>query len=136
MRTPCLLTALLLAGAAHAQPAPSTAELDTAIHRGTLASLAPLCHLRDEPWAEDLRRASVQDITHAKTPDDPTLQSAPGSNLAANALGFADAEALEDFAETSPEAACAKLAADPGLPDADRRVAAYRTSLTATHPLW
>ena len=45
-------------------------------------------------------------------------------------------EALEDFAETSPEAACAKLAADPGLPEADRRVAAYRNSLTATRPLW
>lgn len=143
MRAPCLLAALLLAAAiprhATAQPnAPPTgqSDLDLAIRRGGLATLAPLCGARDDHWAEDLRRAAMQDAAHAAAPDDPALHSAPGADLATAALGFAEAEALEDFAETSPQAACAKITADPGLPEADRRVAAYRRDLAATHRVW
>jgi hypothetical protein len=112
------------------------ADLDLAVKRGSIATLAPLCKMRDEKWAEDLRRAAMQDATRATMPDDPSLKSASGSDLAAGALGFADAEALEDFAEASPLVACGKLAHDPGLQAADRRVADYRKDLARTQRVW
>ena len=45
------------------QAAPSQAALDDAVRLGTVATLAPLCGMRDEAWSFDLRRAAVMDAT-------------------------------------------------------------------------
>ena len=128
-----LSLALALMSPALAQTGPSQAALDDAVQLGTVATLAPLCGLRDESWAFDLRRAAILEATRAPTPDDPALRSAPGSDLAIGALSFADAEALESFAEASPTATCDPLRGDPELARADGVVQAFR-ALKARKP--
>ncbi|MBV8095960.1 MAG: hypothetical protein JO110_22565 [Acetobacteraceae bacterium] len=121
----------MASAAPRSEPAlgPSESQLADAVRLGTVATLAPLCGLRDEPWAEDLRRATVQSATGAKAYDDPALKAAPGSNLAIGALSFAEMEALEDFAEPSGASSCGRLAADPELARADDIVRAFRDQL-------
>jgi hypothetical protein len=116
-----LMCALSGPGGAHAQ-----ARKDELLRWGTLATLAPLCGVRDEAWAFDLRRAELQSATGSKRFDDPALKSAPGSNEAVAALSYAEAEALEDFAETSPERTCLPLANSPDLGEGDEIVRAFR----------
>ncbi len=140
MRLALALVSVLLAAPALAQSAdvsgPSQEELDVVVRRGSLATLTQLCRIRDGAWAEDLRKAAIQDATRAPTPDDDALRDAPGSDLASSALGFADSEALEDFAAAPPAATCGKLSHDPDLIDADRRVATYRQDLARAKHLW
>jgi hypothetical protein len=93
---------------------------------GAVATLAPLCGLRDEAWARDLRRAAEQAVTGSKATDDATLSRAPGSGQAAAALGYADMEALEDFTADTPEATCAALKKNPALGKADTAVETFR----------
>ena len=123
----CVVITLALAlSPASAQTGPSQAALDDAVQLGTIATLAPLCGLREETWSFDLRRATILDATRAPAPDDPALTAAPGSNLAIGALAFADAEALESFAEAPPAATCDPLRKDPDLARADAIVQAFR----------
>jgi len=101
-------------------------KLAETVQLGTVATLAPLCGLRDEAWAEDLRRAALQSATGTRAHDDARLGAAPGSALAASALGYAESEALENFAEAAAEVTCKPLAADPALGRADDTVRAFR----------
>ena len=123
---PIMLGLLLLAAPALAETGPSQAALDEAVKLGTMAALAPLCGLREEAWAFDLRRAAILGATRAPSPVDPALKAAPGSNLVISALSFAEAEALESFAEAPAAQTCAPLARDPELERADRIVQAFR----------
>ena len=93
------LTSLLIAamGCGNAWAQVSQSEL---LRWGTLAARAPLCGARDEAWAFDLRRAELQAATRSRRFDDEALRAAPGSNEATAALSFAEAEALEDFADS------------------------------------
>jgi hypothetical protein len=116
-----LMCGLFGLGAARAQ-----APTDELLRWGTLATLAPLCGVRDETWAFDLRRAELQSAIGSKRFDDPALKSAPGSDAAMAALSYAEAEALEDFAETSPERTCVPLANSPDLGRGDEIVRAFR----------
>jgi hypothetical protein len=75
---------------------------------GAIATLAPLCGLRDEVWSTDLRHA------------------AGSGNQIAAALGYGDMEALEDFAADKPEATCSALGHNPALGRADAAVDAFR----------
>jgi hypothetical protein len=103
------LTACLAGGTARASPPPGPIDalgeeqLSETLQLGTLATLAPLCGLRDDRWAEDLRRGAMQSATGTEARDDQGLRAAPGSSLAVGALSYAEAEALESFAETRPE---------------------------------
>jgi hypothetical protein len=133
------LVAIAPARVARAQSRESTAALSSAamdltVRRGTIATLATVCSMRDAHWAEDLRKATIQDATNAPAPDDGTLKSSPSSNQATSALGYAEMEALEKFAEKAPDATCPSLAYNPDLSEGDRRVAAFRRDLAATHP--
>jgi hypothetical protein len=101
-------------------------QLSETLQLGTLATLAPLCGLRDDRRAEDLRRGAMQSATGTEARDDQGLRAAPGSSLAVGALSYAEAEALESFAETRPELTCQPLAADPELTRADGIVRAFR----------
>ena len=127
---PCL-------GAAQARPAPGAAagptedQLADTVRLGSIAALAPICGLRDQRWAEDLRRAAIRSATRAKAPDDPALKAAPGSDLAASALSFAEAEALESFAEAPAAQTCTPLALSPDLDQADRAVSEFRAATGA-----
>lgn len=100
--------------------------LADAVRLGGLASLAPLCGLRDDAWAADLRRSLLQGATGTDRTDDPGLRVAPGRERAEAALGFADIESLEDFAEQSPLEACRRVEADPDLARADAAVLGFR----------
>ena len=106
---------------------PSEATLDDAVRLGTVATLAPLCGMRDETWSFDLRRATVMETTHTRQPDDEALQRAPGRDLAVAALSHAEAEALEAFAEAPAAETCGPLAQDPELARADQIVRAFRS---------
>ncbi len=116
--------AMGLAGPAVAEP--SEDQLDDAVRLGGLAALAPICGLRDTAWADDLRRAAIQAATAARAHDDAGLMAAPGSNLAVSALSFAEAEALESFAEAPAVATCGPLGGDPALDRADGLVRRFR----------
>ena len=113
---------------------PSQAALDDAARLGTVATLAPLCGMRDEAWSFDLRRAAVMDATRAPQPDDETLRRVPGRDLAVAALSHAEAEALEAFAEAPASSTCGPLARDPELARADRIVQAFRLLKAAAKP--
>jgi hypothetical protein len=78
---------------------PSQAAIEDAVRLGTVATLAPLCGMRDEAWSFDLRRATLVDATLALQADDETLRRIPGRDLAVAALSHAETEALETFAE-------------------------------------
>jgi hypothetical protein len=135
-----VFTAGLCAAAARAQPAartaagPSEDQLADAVQLGTVATLAPLCGLRDEGWAADLRRAAIQSATRSKAHDDLGLKAAPGSDLATGALSFAETEALESFAEAPATATCEPLARNPGLRRADALVQDYRMQVASPEP--
>jgi len=115
-----MVTVLCAAAPAWAQPV-----ADELVRLGSVATVAPLCGLRDEEWAFDLRRAAVQSATKSKAFDDQSLHAAPGGNEASAALGYAEMEALEDFAE-APARTCGPLAEDPSLAHADETVRAFR----------
>jgi hypothetical protein len=120
--------AMLLVGwasVAHAQ-APTGQSIADGATFGAVATLAPLCGLRDEAWSADLRRAASQAATGSPATDDASLSSAPGSNQVAAALGYGDMEALEDFAADTPDATCAALRKNPALGRADAAVNAFR----------
>jgi hypothetical protein len=118
------LAASLCTGPAWAQP--SEAQLAQTVQIGTVAALAGVCGLRDESWAADLRRAAIQSATGTALHDDPALHAAPGSGLAIGALSFADAEALESFAEAPAAETCGPLAHSKGLDQADGMVRSFR----------
>ena len=111
---------------------PSEAQLADTVNVGTVAALAAVCGLRDEAWAADLRRAAIQSATGTRAHDDPGLHAAPGSDLAIGALSFADAEALESFAEAPPDATCRPLAHSKGLEQADGMVRGFREQAPAS----
>ncbi len=113
---------------------PSQAALEDAVRLGTVATLAPLCGMRDEAWSFDLRRAAVMDATRAPQPDDETLKRVPGQDLATAALSHAEAEALEAFAETTAPNTCRPLAHDPELARADGIVHAFRMLKAGAKP--
>ena len=114
------------AGSARAQAPPSQAELDDLVQLGSLAALAPLCGMREESWAFDLRRAAMQSATRPAGYEDPALKAAPGSDLAVSALSYAEAEALESFAEAPAAQTCGPLERNPDLARADRMVREFR----------
>jgi hypothetical protein len=93
---------------------------------GAVATLAPLCGLRNEAWSADLRRAAMQTATGNQATDDASLSSAPGANKVVAALGYGDMEALEDFAADTPDATCAALRKNPALGKADAAVDGFR----------
>ena len=117
-------TVIACASAAGAQPSPP--GLADATTFGAVATLAPLCGLRDEAWSADLRRAATQTATGSNATDDAGLSRAPGSGQAAAALGYGDMEALEDFAADTPDVTCASLRDNPALGRADSAVKAFR----------
>lgn len=113
----------VLAGPAVAQAQGTPSEL---LRFGSVATLAPLCGLRDEAWAFDLRRAEIQSVTRSPRFDDQALRAAPGSDAAIASLSYAETEALEDFAEAPPDQSCGTLARSPDLTGADEIVRAFR----------
>lgn len=117
-----------------AESGPSQAAIEDAVRLGTVATLAPLCGMRDEAWSFDLRRAAVMDATRAPQADDETLRRIPGRDLAVAALSHAEAEALEAFAESPASNTCDPLAGDPELLRADRIVQAFRLLKAAARP--
>jgi hypothetical protein len=121
------LAVLIAAGVsvAHAQ-APAGQSIADGATFGAVATLAPMCGLRDEAWSADLRRAAMQTATGSAATDDATLSTAPGSSQVVAALGYGDMEALEDFAADKPEATCAALRKNPALGKADAAVDAFR----------
>lgn len=127
---PSVALAIAFAHSAWAQPSQDT--LDDTVRIGTVAALASVCGLRDEAWAADLRRAAIQAATRSRAHDDPGLHAAPGSDLAVGALSFADAEALESFAEAPAADTCTPLAHSPGLDRADGMVRGFREQVPAS----
>jgi hypothetical protein len=93
---------------------------------GAVATLAPMCGLRDEAWSADLRRSAMQTATGSAATDDTSLSTAPGGNQVVAALGYGDMEALEDFAADTPDATCAALRKNPALGKADAAVDTFR----------
>ncbi len=134
------LAAGLCAGVARAEPSPAASAglsedaIAATVRLGSVAALAPICSLRDERWAADLRRAAIQSATRSDAHSGPDLKRAPGSNLAIGTLSFAEAEALERFAQASAAATCEPLAASPDLDQADRMVLQFRAGLGAVAP--
>jgi len=130
------LTAGLCTVSARAEPSsgPSEDQLAATVRLGGVAALAPICGLRDDNWAADLRRAAIQFATRSNAHDDPDLKRAPGSNLAIGTLSFAEAEALERFAQGSAAATCEPLAISPDLDRADRMVLQFRAGTRAVAP--
>lgn len=126
------LAAGLRASPAQSTPGPSADQLADTVRTGTVAALAPICGLRDNNWAADLRRAAIQAATQSHAHDDPGLQAAPGSALVIGALSFADAEALESFAEAPAQDTCGPLAHSPGLDHADGLVRSFRGQVPAS----
>jgi hypothetical protein len=106
--------------------APSGQSLADAATFGAVATLAPLCGLRDEAWSFDLRRAATQTATGSAATDDAALSHAEGGGQAAAALGYGDMEALEDFAAGPTEEICASLHDNPALGRADEAVKSFR----------
>jgi hypothetical protein len=120
-----LLIALLSAASVSVAHAQTQAIADGATF-GAVATLAPMCDLRDEAWAADLRRAAIQTATGSSATDDAGLTAAPGANQVTAAWGYGDMEALEDFAADKPDATCAALRTNPALGRADAAVDRFR----------
>ena len=114
-----------LFGTALVIAAPS-ARADDLLRFGRIATLAPLCDVRDEQWSFDLRRAELQAATGSRRSDDKALEIAPGSPAAIAALSRAEHDAIEEFAEVSPARSCENLRPDPDLNHADEIVRAFR----------
>jgi hypothetical protein len=117
---------LLVVGALPALAQPADQSVADAATFGAVAALAPLCGMRDEAWAADLRRAARQQAGHTEATDDATLTTAPNSGQVSAALGYGEMEALEDMAADTPAASCAALAKNPAVSRADAAVAAFR----------
>jgi hypothetical protein len=120
-----LSIAFVSAASAQTPPAADQRVADAATF-GAVATLAPLCALRNEAWAADLRRAAQQAETGSAATDDRGLSAAPGNGRAIAALGYGDMEALEDFAADTPAATCAALRTNPALGRADAAVETFR----------
>ena len=99
-------------------------QLDNSFRFGAIATVGPLCGLRDLAWAADLQRAELRAMGVNPEAPDPAQRELAGR--ADSALSYAQDEALEDFAEAPPEASCGKLAHNPDLAQADGMVAAFR----------
>jgi hypothetical protein len=125
MRWLVMILSIAWVSAAQAQAPDGQSVADGATF-GAVATLAPMCGLRDEAWSADLRRAAMQAVTGSAATDDATLSSAAGSNQVVAALGYGDMEALEDFAADTPDATCAALRQNPALGRADAAVDAFR----------
>ena len=110
---------------AHAQP-PTGQSIADGSTFGAIATLAPLCDLRDETWASDLRSAAMQTATGSTATDDASLASTPGASQITAALGYGDMEALEDFAANKSDATCTALRNNPALRRADAAVDTFR----------
>ena len=106
--------------------AASAARADDLSRFGRIATLAPLCDLRDDAWSFDLRRAEIQAATGSDRSDDKALEAAPGSRQAIASLSLAEHDALEEFAEDSPSRSCEKIRADADLSHADAVVRRFR----------
>jgi hypothetical protein len=124
--TPMLAVPAVVAWTSVACAQPSGQGLADATTFGAVATLAPLCGLRDESWAADLRRAATQTATGTAATDDAGLSRAPGNGQAQAALGYGDMEALEDFAADTPGVTCASLRDNPALGRADAAVKTFR----------
>ena len=129
-----MVLALCLLAPAMSQAAPSQAALDEAVRLGGVAALAPLCGLRAESWAFDLRRAAIFGATRATRPSDQALRDAPDSQMVVGALSFGEAEALEEFAKAAPAETCSPLKIDPDLARADDIVRAFLELKTNVKP--
>ncbi len=127
-------TALSNTALAQTPPNLSQADIDEAVRRGTIATLAHICGLRDEAWAFDLRRSTILDATHAARPDDETLRQVPGNQLITTAMTYAETEALEDFAESAPAVTCEPMKRNPELARADKIVHDFRILKDRTKP--
>ncbi len=124
MRFPILM--LLLAAALPTAAAEQTeSELAEVAQLGGLAATAPLCGLRDDGWAADLRGAALAAVP-AETEQE--------KNRAQAALAHGDMEAIEDLADRSAPVACAALGRDPALARADDMVGAFRQRNGAANP--
>ncbi len=121
MRRMLVAAALTVASAAWGQT-----PADDLVKLGGLATLAPLCGLRNQDWGFDLRRAEIQSATHSRRFDDEALRAAPGSDQAVAALSYAESEALENFAAASPLQTCGELTVNPDMDRADDIVRAFR----------
>ncbi len=121
MRGRSLWLALILTGIGS-----MAARADDLARYGRIATLAPLCSVRDDAWSFDLRRAELQAATGSARFDDDALRTAPGSLRAIAALSSAEHEAIEEFAETSPARSCAAVRADTDLHRGDEIVRAFR----------
>jgi hypothetical protein len=121
-----LLSIALVSTAAAQTKAPAGQGIADAATFGAVATLAPLCGLRDEAWSSDLRRAAMQAATGSVATDDMELSQAAGAHQAAAALGYGDMEALEEFAADTPAVSCASLRENPALGRADAAVDAFR----------
>jgi hypothetical protein len=126
----CRIAFLVVCVAVAVRAQPTEQGLAEVSRFGAVATLSTLCGLRDDAWAGDLRQAMVQSATGADAHDEAELRAAPGQELAVTALGYADIEATENFAEDSPEKTCDKLKANPDLGRADERVRAWRRRKT------
>jgi hypothetical protein len=115
-------TALCQTGLARIPPD----RIDDTVRLGRVMVIAPLCGLRDGAWAADLRRGALQQATQSPATDDAGLKAAPNAGLAEGALGYAESEALEDFAAAPPDATCLKLPDSAELAEADRVVEDWR----------
>jgi hypothetical protein len=124
---PTTLAALAVFAAAPIRAqTPNGAAIADATTFGAVATLAPLCGLRDEAWSADLRRAAMQDVTGTQATDDDGLNAAPGNGQAVAALGYGDMEALEDFTTNTPAATCKALRENSHLTRSDAMVARFR----------
>lgn len=126
MRLSVMASAALLIAAPALAAGPSQDQMADAVAFGGVAALAPMCGLRDEAWAADLRRSQIETATGTSRHDDAGLAAAPGSNLVVGALSYAEAEALEDFAEAPASVTCEPLSRDRRLAHADEMVRRFR----------
>jgi hypothetical protein len=106
------LAGLSLAGASTARAQTTGQAIADAATFAAVATLAPLCGLRDEAWSADLRQAAMQGGAQSKQVE--------------AALGYGEMEALEDLAADKPEATCAALRQNPALRRGDAAVEAFR----------
>jgi hypothetical protein len=107
-----VVTLLGVAWAGTAQAQPTGQAIADGATFGAVATLAPLCGLRDDAWSADLRQAA--------------MQAGGDSAQAAAAIGYGDMEALEDFAADKQAATCSALGRNPALLRADAVVDALR----------
>ena len=117
------LGVLLMAAAA--DPSAGQAVADAATF-GAVATLAPLCGLHDEAWAQDLRRAARERASGSRATDDAALAGEADAARLGAALGYGEMEALEDFAADSPAATCKALGGNPALGEAEEAVRQFR----------